>query len=283
MAGDVEDLESPVSAPVADVEAADQLASDEIKDRQFVVALARGLEVLRAFTQKDSVLGNQHIAAITGLPKPTVSRLTHTLTRLGYLSYSERLGKYQLGTAVLSLGYAALANVGVRQIARPFMQELADHAGASVSLGSRDRLSMVYVEHCRSDATVTLRLDLGSRIPVETTAMGRALLAALPDSERRYLMDRAAKRDPGNWPRMEAGIEQAVEDYRTRGFVISAGDWQSDVHAVGVPLIPPDGSPILAFNCGGPAFLFDRRRLTDDLGPRLVNLVRNVEAALLRR
>ncbi|UEM01332.1 IclR family transcriptional regulator [Skermanella rosea] len=283
MVSDVEDLDSPVSVPVADVEAADQLASDEIKDRQFVVALARGLEVLRAFTQKDSVLGNQNIAAITGLPKPTVSRLTHTLTRLGYLSYSERLGKYQLGTAVLSLGYAALANVGVRQIARPFMQELADYAGASVSLGSRDRLSMVYVEHCRSDATVTLRLDLGSRIPVETTAMGRALLAALPDSERRYLMDRAARHDPANWPRVRDGIEQAVEDYRTRGFVISAGDWQSDVHAVGVPLIPPDGSPILAFNCGGPAFLFDRRRLTDDLGPRLVNLVRNVEAALLRR
>ena len=283
MIGDVNDLDSQMSAPVADVETADQLESDEIKDRQFVVALARGLEVLRAFTPKDNILGNQDIAAITHLPKPTVSRLTHTLTRLGYLTYSERLGKYQLGTAVLSLGYAALANIGVRQIARPFMQELADYANASVSLGSRDRLNMVYVEHCRSDATVTLRLDLGSRIPVETTAMGRALLAALPASERQYLMDHAAKHDPKNWPRIKSGIEQAVEDYRKHGFVISAGEWQSDVHAVGVPLVPPDGSPILALNCGGPAFLFDRKRLTDDLGPRLVNLVRNVEAALMRR
>lgn len=283
MTGDVDDLDSQMSVPVSDVETADQLESDEIKDRQFVVALARGLEVLRAFTPKDNILGNQDIAAITHLPKPTVSRLTHTLTRLGYLTYSERLGKYQLGTAVLSLGYAALANIGVRQIARPFMQELADYANASVSLGSRDRLNMVYVEHCRSDATVTLRLDLGSRIPVETTAMGRALLAALPASERQYLMDHAAKHDPKNWPRIKSGIERAVEDYRNHGFVISAGEWQSDVHAVGVPLVPPDGSPILALNCGGPAFLFDRKRLTDDLGPRLVNLVRNVEAALMRR
>lgn len=283
MTGDVDDLDSQIPAPVSDVETADQLESDEIKDRQFVVALARGLEVLRAFTPKDNILGNQDIAAITHLPKPTVSRLTHTLTRLGYLTYSERLGKYQLGTAVLSLGYAALANIGVRQIARPFMQELADYANASVSLGSRDRLNMVYVEHCRSDATVTLRLDLGSRIPVETTAMGRALLAALPASERQYLMDHAAKHDPKNWPRIKTGIEQAVEDYRNHGFVISAGEWQSDVHAVGVPLVPPDGSPILALNCGGPAFLFDRKRLTEDLGPRLVNLVRNVEAALMRR
>jgi DNA-binding IclR family transcriptional regulator len=113
--------------------------------------------------------------------------------------------------------------------------------------------------------------------------MGRALLAALPASERKYLMDHAAKHDPKNWPRIKSGIEQAVEDYRNHGFVISAGEWQSDVHAVGVPLLPPDGSPILALNCGGPAFLFDRKRLTEDLGPRLVNLVRNVEAALMRR
>jgi DNA-binding IclR family transcriptional regulator len=244
--------------------------------------LARGLDILRAFTPQDSLLGNHEIAARTGLPRPTISRLTHTLTRLGYLKHSERLGKYQLGTAVLSLGYAVLANMGLRQVARPFMQELADHANASVSLGSRDRLNMVYVEHCRAIGTVTLRLDLGSRIPIATTAMGRALLAALPESEREYLMQHIARRDSVNWPRIRAGIERAVEDYKSKGFVISAGDWQTDVHAVGVPMIPADGSGIVAFNCGGPSFLFDRKRLLTDLGPRLVNVVRNVEAALTR-
>jgi DNA-binding IclR family transcriptional regulator len=250
------------------------------KDRQFVIALARGLDVLRAFTPQDSLLGNHEIAARTGLPRPTISRLTHTLTRLGYLKHSERLGKYQLGTAVLSLGYAVLANIGLRQVARPLMQDLADQVNASVSLGSRDRLNMVYVEHCRALGTVTLRLDLGSRIPVATTAMGRALLAALPERERDYLMQHIAKREGANWPRVRAGIERAIEDYRTKG---SAGDWQSDVHAVGVPLIPPDDSGIVAFNCGGPSFLFDRKRLLNDLGPRLVNLVRNVESQLAGR
>lgn len=259
------------------------LAANANKDRQFVIALARGLDILRAFTPQDGLLGNQEIAARTGLPRPTISRLTHTLTRLGYLKHSERLGKYQLGTAVLSLGYAVLANIGLRQVARPFMQELADYANASVSLGSRDRLNMVYVEHCRAIGTVTLRLDLGSRIPIATTAMGRALLAALPESERNYLMQHIAKRDAGNWPRIRAGIERAVDDYKSKGFVMSVGDWQTDVHAVGVPMIAPDGSGIVAFNCGGPSFLFDRKRLTTELGPRLVNLVRNVEAALTRR
>jgi len=271
------------SRPPLDVDTARQLARGTTKDRQFVTALARGLELLRAFVPNEGPLGNQEIAHRTGLPKPTVSRLAHTLTRLGYLNYLERLEKYQLGTAVLSLGYAVLANLGIRMIARPFMQELADYAGASVSLGSRDRLNMVYIEHCRPDTPITLRLDLGSRIPLATTAMGRALLAALPEDERGYLMEHVAEAEPRHWPRIKAGIEQAVEDYRTRGFTLSAGDWQRDVHAVGVALKPPDGSPILALNCGGPAFLYDRKRLVNDFGPRLVNLVRNVEAAIGRR
>src|SRR5512144_1919734 len=79
-------------------------------DRQMVRALARGLEVLRFFKPGDRFLGNQEIAVRTGLPKPTVSRLTHTLTSLGYLNYSEKFGKYYLGTTVLSLGYSPLAN-----------------------------------------------------------------------------------------------------------------------------------------------------------------------------
>lgn len=267
--------------PAARRKAARQPTGDDTRGRQFVVALARGLEVLRAFSLGDGLLGNQEIAARTGLPKPTVSRLTHTLTKLGYLTYSERLGKYELGTGVLALGYAALRNIGVGRVARPFMQALADYSSASVSLGSRDRLEMVYIEHCRSNATVSLRLETGSRIPLGTTAMGRAFLAALPNREREALMERLQAAHGDDWPRVEAGIAQAIVDYRAHGYTLSIGDWKRDVHAVAVPLVPPDCSRILAINCGGPSFLFDRERLVADLGPRLVKLVHNIEAALM--
>ena len=250
------------------------------RDRQFVEALARGLEVLRAFAPNHALLGNQEIARATGLPKPTVSRLTYTLTKLGYLTYSDRLGKYQLGAPALSLGYAVLSNMGIRQLARPHMQELADYSGASVALGNRDRLNLIYVEYCRSNAAVTLRLDLGSKVPIATTSMGRALLAALPASERAHLMDFIAKREPDRWPQIRAGIERGLDDYATRGFTMSIGEWKSDVNAVGVPLIPADGSPIVAFNCGAPSFQLSRERLETDIGPRLVNLVRGIEVLL---
>jgi DNA-binding IclR family transcriptional regulator len=252
-------------------------------DRKFVIALARGLDVLRAFTSTESLLGNQEIATRAGLPKATVSRLTYTLTKLGYLTHIERLSKYALAPAALSIGYSALTSLRIRQVAQPFMQELADYTGASVALGSRDRLNLIYIEQARGKTSSMLRLDLGSRIPIATTAMGRALLAAVPSEEREWLMTHIAKHAGNGWPTMKKGIERAVGDFEKRGFTLSIGDWQSDVCAVGVPFVPADGSGIFAFNCGAPAFQLTRERLETDIGPRLVNMVRNVEAALAGR
>lgn len=259
-----------------------QVNDDEGKDRQFVNALARGLELLRCFGPGDLTLSNADLARRTGMPKPTVSRLTYTLTRLGYLHHAEASGLYQLGPGVLALGYRMLSSMDIRTMARPLMQELAEQSQATVSLGTRDRLSMVYVETCRSSAHVTLRLDVGARIPLATTAMGKALLCVLPEAERGQLLDSVRQRDPNNWPLVRAGVEQAQRDYQERGFCMSAGEWQGDVHAVGVPVLGIDGQQLLSFNCGGPSYLLPRERLEEDVGPRLVRLVRQIDCNLGR-
>ena len=107
----------------------------ESGDRQFVAALARGLAILRCFRSGDRYLGNQEIARRTGLAKPTVSRLTHTLTRVGFLSHSPLREEYALGAGVLALGHAYLAALNMRELARPMMQEIADFTKATISLG----------------------------------------------------------------------------------------------------------------------------------------------------
>ena len=259
------------------------MADPDDNDRQMVRALARGLEILRCFKPGDRFLGNQEIAGRTNLPKPTVSRLTHTLTNLGYLNYSEKFGKYYLGTAVLSLGYSLLANMDIRQVARPFMQELAEYAQASVAFGVQDRLNMIYIEAYRSSSTVTLTLDVGSHLPIATTSMGRALLAAVPEREREILMEQIRIRNQAQWPKIKSGIEQALKDYEEKGLCLSLGDWKKDVHAVAAPLIPADGSRILVFSCAGAAFQLRRHMLEDDIGPRLLNLVTNIKDVLDRQ
>jgi DNA-binding IclR family transcriptional regulator len=89
--------------------------------------------------------------------------------------------------------------------------------------------------------------------------------------------DRQTWADPERWPRIRAGVEQGVKDYQDLGFCISAGEWHTGVHAVGVPAFSADGEQVMAFHCGGPAFLLSREKLVDDLGPRLVRLAKNIE------
>ena len=255
---------------------------DNAKDRQFVTALARGLEILRCFRPGEASLTNSEMAKRTGMPKPTISRLTYTLTRLGYLTYSPDAGRYQLGAPVLALGYTLLANIDVRKLARPAMQELAEYAQCSVAIGIRDRLDMVYVEACRGSAAVSLRRDAGSRIPLATTAMGKAYLCGLPQADRDFLMDHIRLHAETNWSKIKADIEQGFKDYQDRGFVLSSGLWDVNISAVGVPLKDPENAKTTSFNCGGPAFLLPKEKLVEDLGPRLVQLVRNVETSMGR-
>jgi DNA-binding IclR family transcriptional regulator len=110
--------------------------------------------------------------------------------------------------------------------------------------------------------------------------MGRAYLWALPTDERAALLRELRDHYGSRWSRMRDGIERAGETVEQLGFAISAGEWQNDVHAVGVALKLNDGTGPYAFNCGAPAFRFTEERLRNDIGPRLVAMVRNIEAAL---
>lgn len=280
-----------VAGPVAD-----PAATGPETDRQFVVALARGLDVLSCFQAGDRMLSNKEIAARTGLAKSTVSRLTYTLTQLGYLKAVEDLGRYRIGPSVLGLGYVALANMKVRELARPLMQDLAEYANGLVSMAVRDRAMMIYVENCRARNTGTLRVNVGMHMPIPSTSIGRAFLAGLPEAERAFLLDQlkakaeaAAKdakdgkdgaKDGNDWPAQQAAIEQSLRDYAERGYCLSIGEWQKDTNAVAVPLVLPGDGDVISFSVSGPSFALSRRQLEDDLGPRLLYMVKNIEAML---
>jgi DNA-binding IclR family transcriptional regulator len=250
-------------------------------DRHFVTALARGLEVLACFRHGDRMLGNQELARRCGLAKSTVSRLTHTLTKLGYLIYVADSAKYSLGTATLSLGSAMLSRLDIRKLAHPLMQQLAEFGQCTVSLGSRDRLSMLYIDAVRGSAAVTLSLESGARIQIATSAMGRAYLTAISESERSDIMERVRElADVNRWPELQRGVAKALRDIRELGVCCSFGEWQKDVNAIAVPVRPGGGLPPMAINCGAPAYMVSKDFLLDRVRPRLIALANELEASL---
>lgn len=250
------------------------------QDRRFVTALARGLEVLRCFEPQDRWLPHQELVRRTGLPHATVSRLTFTLTQLGYLRHRPAAGEYSLSPAVLALGFSMLSTFDIGSAARPIMQALADRAQAAVSLGARHELSMLYVAHCRSAAPLALGLDVGTRLPLAVTAMGRAVLCAAPDAERERLSRLMQAADPQRWPAVRAGLARAAAMYRERGFVDSIADWETDIAAIGVPVDIGAGKEPFGLTIGGPASRLHGTFLYDELGPALVRAAREIADAV---
>ncbi|MEQ8323036.1 MAG: IclR family transcriptional regulator [Rhodospirillales bacterium] len=242
-----------------------------------MTALSRGLSVLRAFGPGNEPLGNADIAERVGLAKPTVSRITFTLTELGYLKYVEETGRYQLGIGVLNLGYDVMAQMEIRDIARPFMQELAEYANASIYLGIPDGLEFVYIEACRTQASMVIRLGIGSRIPIPTTSMGRAYLAALPEAAREELMARLAEKHGDEWPAMKKATLKAVKQAQERSYAMTVGEWISEANSAAAVIRRADGHPAFAVNVGGLRSIITEERLEKDLGPRVLGVARQIE------
>jgi len=255
-------------------------ANDAAEGEAYSTSLSRGLEILRAFGPGDSSLGNLELMERTNLPKATVSRLTYTLAGLGYLVYNEVMGRYSLGPATVSLGYSALSSNVVVHQARPMMEELAQKTGAAVAIGGRDQAEMVYLSLVHSDSLVTLRLSVGSRIPIWNTAMGLAYLVGLSETARKNLQTLYPPKDEAEGHKREQLLTKALRDYERLGYVVASGTWTSYIKSVGVPFVPKDGSSVLSFTCGGIKEILDSKTVRHVVGPALVELRRSVEVSL---
>lgn len=251
-----------------------QRASDH-PDPFFATTLARGLEVLAAFRPKDEGLGNGEIAARTGLTRPTVSRLTNTLVQLGYLRRGAG-GKYHLSTRVLRVAYPVLAQLRIRQLARPLMREFAEQARGTVSIGTIDGIDLVYVETVRMNEGVDFVPDIGVTLPLVQSAMGRALLSMLPAAQEKEMLARIRRETPELWKRYGKNAEAAIEHCRRRGFCAAFGDFRPEIHAVGAPIATSPDGEAFAINCGMPVYRLRSGELEGEVGPRLAALAATV-------
>lgn len=246
------------------------LDDDSFAGRQFITALARGLDVLGAFRVGDPPLSNQELAKRCNLPRPTISRITHTLTELGYLSYHEGFGCYELGGAMLTLGHVAKASFDALEEARPTMSALAEFSNANVGIGTRDRLAMLYLAVAKAPSGIGLRFETGSKAPMLQTAMGRAYLAGIASEDREPLVARFLHRHAGETAMVEEVVASAREEYASNGFCTSIGKWFEDVNGIAAPIPGTPFADILVLNCGAPATLMARDRMIEEVGPRLV-------------
>jgi IclR family transcriptional regulator, positive regulator for flagellar biogenesis len=254
-----------------------QTDTDPAKDKDGsgdeVTALARGLTVLRSIAAADAPLSNRELTELTGIPKPTVSRITATLVGTGFLFRLPDSERFVLTSSVLELSNGFLRNFDIRARARPFLIELAERTALSVHLAVRDRLDMVVIDAIRPRSAVLVsRLEIGSRMNLSRTAVGRAYLSALAEPDREKLLIGLQTAEGDDWGHVGSRLTSALRETAEQGFAIATGEWYNGLNAIASGFVGPSGERY-AVNCGGSADQCPRDWLISRAAPALLECI----------
>jgi IclR family pca regulon transcriptional regulator len=213
----------------------------------FVEAIERGLDVIRAFSVNGAAMSLTQVAEATGLPRPTARRVLVTLESLGYVRMENRV--FSLTTRVLDLGTAYVASLDNWDLARPRLQDLVSQTHESSSMAHLDGSEIIYVGRVAVPKIVTIAVNVGTRMPAAATSMGRVLLAALPRDE----FDAALVADPrGELPPRSlpdrARLEELIDETREQGWALADQELAVGVRSVAAPLRDAHGRTVAAIN-----------------------------------
>jgi IclR family pca regulon transcriptional regulator len=214
----------------------------------FIEAIARGLDVIRAFGPGQPVMSLTGVAEASNLPRPTARRILLTLEQLGYVRQVEGAG-YELTPRVLDLGMSYVLSRGLWEIARPHMEALVAKTRESSSIAQLDGSDIVYVARVAVPKIVALTVTIGTRFPAMQTSLGKVLLAALPPPEAERVLAEPSR--SGIEPRWRPGAAEraaALREVRARGWAMTDGELAPAIRSVAVPLRDGDGRVIAALN-----------------------------------
>ncbi|MBU9312886.1 helix-turn-helix domain-containing protein [Burkholderia multivorans] len=245
-----------------------------------VAALARGLKILQCFASGHPELSLRELTELTGLAKPTATRLINTLCEFHLLRYSSRTSRYVLGTEAIALSAPALARMTIRHIARAPMQALARYCAGQVALLTGDGSSLIYTEIAQADESPMHWVEPGTRLPLHSSAPGYARLLTMSREDRERYLRHVRLAKPASVDHLMHRLSDAERELDEFGFCMCCGEQHREVHSVAVPLRAPIDGEWYVFNCSIAVFDLHDDQLATDIGPRVRAMARCVEADL---
>jgi len=218
-------------------------------DPNFVLSLARGLEVIESFEGHTDGQTVAEIARITGLSRAAVRRLMITLERLGYAEYSGRV--YRLKTRVLKLGFSYLTSTSLPTIAQPILERVTELVHESSSLSILDGDEIVYLARSAAKRVMSIGLSVGSRLPAYCTSMGRVLLAALRDVELAAYLDRVElKALTPKTVTDKSSMLEIIQSVRAQDYALTDEELELGLRSIAVPVRNRQNRTVAAINVG---------------------------------
>ena len=245
-----------------------------------IQVVSRAFDVLRCFEGAEARLGNLEISNRCGLPRSTVSRLTHTLTRMGQLVYLPRDQKYRIGPSAVAMSASMMKGAQLRNLIRQRLSDVAEQLPGTVGFVIPDRFHLVYLEFARSASALGLHEGTGSRIAMASTAAGAAYTAALAPEVGDALIAEMEREAPEAARLLKPRIEANRQSLRERGYVTACGLWSPHINGLAVPMWSPQYQTTVVVTIGLLSAMYDEARLHTEVAPLMIELGRSVGGLL---
>jgi IclR family acetate operon transcriptional repressor len=226
-----------------------------------ITALQRGLKLLSLFAGPDITYSATQLGKVSGLPASTLHRFLRNLQSADFLSVDEA-GNYHLGMACVSLGQAAIGQLDVRRLSLPHLQELNHRTRETVHLTVRIGLSAVYVEKLDSPEPLRIHSRIGAMVPLYCSAVGKVLLAYLPEAEQAKLFDQLEiKRFTANTVGNLQELQTELRKVRKTGYACDLEEHEIHIRCIAAPIWDHGGNVNASLSITGPAFRMSLARL----------------------
>jgi IclR family pca regulon transcriptional regulator len=242
---------------------------DALTDPSFMTSLARGLAVVRAFSDSGKPQTIAQISQKTGIPRAAVRRCLHTLKQLGYVD--AELNNFSLRPKVLTLGYSYLSSTPLTVSSQPYLNNISRALGESCSLAVLDDAEVLYVARSAASRVMSVALNTGSRLPAYCTSLGRVMLAHLPPEEldayfARVKLKPMTERTVVN-PKKLRDILAGV---RHDGYALIDEELELGLRSIAVPVRGASGNVLAALNVGAQAARVSVEQMKQEFLPVLL-------------
>ncbi|GAA1902196.1 IclR family transcriptional regulator [Streptomyces sodiiphilus] len=229
-----------------------------------VPAVSRALDILELFLEGDGTLSAPEITRRLQLPRTTVHELVTTLAARSYLvPVPEQPGRYRLGVRTYQLGSRYAENLDLAAEGQQVAREVAETCDETVHVAVLEDTDVIYIAKVDSTHAVRMVSAAGRRLPAHCTAVGKMLLASLPEDEldARLPHDGTLVAMTGNSITSAAGLRRALAEIRERGFAVEERESNPDVSCVAAPVRDRAGRVVAALSISVPMIRWsDERR-----------------------
>ncbi|GHE22219.1 IclR family transcriptional regulator domain-containing protein [Halomonas urumqiensis] len=249
-------------------------------NRDFVTALASGIEVILAFDEAHPRMTLSEVAARTGMNRARARRFLLTLHALGYVRKQQRY--FELAPRVLQLGYAFLSANNYRSVIQQVLEDITSECGESSSLGVLDGDDITYVARSSSrHRLMAITLSVGTRLPAAHTSMGRVLLAQLPEDQLDAYLERVVLERYTDKTITDKGeLRKCIRKAGQQGYAIADQELDSGLRSLAVPAFDANGKLLGAINISTNAARVDFDTLLKRYLPLLQDKARQIRTTI---